>query len=83
MLTSWDAQQESFNPDRERRFSSMFDVLGASVPKRFTALDLGPDPVRSASGFSAGSPRPASSPSTTTPCRSGSVGGLSGASTAG
>ncbi len=44
MLRSWDAQQESFNPDRERRFSAMFDVLGASVPKRFTALDLGSGP---------------------------------------
>jgi SAM-dependent methyltransferase len=44
LLTSWDAQQESFNPDRERRFSAMFDVLGASVPKRFTALDLGSGP---------------------------------------
>jgi SAM-dependent methyltransferase len=44
LLRSWDAQQESFNPDRERRFSAMFDVLEASVPKRFTALDLGSGP---------------------------------------
>lgn len=43
-LESWDRQQESFNPDRERRFDAMFDVLGASLPKRFTALDLGCGP---------------------------------------
>jgi len=44
LLEGWDAQQESFNPDRERRFSAMFDVLAASLPRRFVALDLGSGP---------------------------------------
>ena len=44
LLESWDIQQEAFNPDRERRFSVMFDALAASMPRRFTALDLGSGP---------------------------------------
>jgi len=44
LLDDWDAQQESFNPDRERRFDVMFDVLASTLPKRFTALDLGSGP---------------------------------------
>jgi SAM-dependent methyltransferase len=44
LLRSWDLQQEAFNPDRERRFELMFDVVQATVPKRFTALDLGCGP---------------------------------------
>jgi SAM-dependent methyltransferase len=44
LLRGWDLQQESFNPDRERQFTAMLDVLGATVPKRFTALDLGSGP---------------------------------------
>lgn len=44
LLRSWDAQQESFNPLREQRFRVMFRALEASVPKRFTALDLGSGP---------------------------------------
>lgn len=44
LLRSWDDQQESFNRLRERRFTMMFDALEASVPKRFTALDLGSGP---------------------------------------
>jgi len=44
LLRSWDAQQESFNRLRERRFTVMLDALEASVPKRFTALDLGSGP---------------------------------------
>jgi len=44
LLKSWDAQQESFNPDRERRFAAMLDAVGAAVPRRFTALDLGSGP---------------------------------------
>lgn len=44
LLESWDAQQESFNPDRERRFHAMLDILGATFPKRFTVLDLGSGP---------------------------------------
>ncbi len=43
-LASWDRQQESFNRDRERRFTVMLDVLEASLPKRFAALDLGCGP---------------------------------------
>ena len=44
LLRSWDVQQESFNPLRERRFHVMLDVLAATVPKRFTVLDLGSGP---------------------------------------
>jgi SAM-dependent methyltransferase len=43
-LERWDGQQESFNPDRERRFQTMLDVLEAWLPNRFTALDLGCGP---------------------------------------
>jgi SAM-dependent methyltransferase len=43
-LRRWDVQQESFNPDRERRFSAMFDVAEAAVGRRFRALDLGCGP---------------------------------------
>jgi SAM-dependent methyltransferase len=43
-LDRWDAQQESFNPHRERRFDVMFDIVAAMLPKRFTALDLGAGP---------------------------------------
>ena len=43
-LASWDRQQEEFNPDRERRFNVMFEVLRAQVGPRFTALDLGCGP---------------------------------------
>ncbi len=41
---SWEAQQGSFNPERERRFEAMLDVVAASLPERFTALDLGSGP---------------------------------------
>lgn len=44
LLRSWDAQQESFNRLRERRFNVMFDVLEATMPRKFTALDLGSGP---------------------------------------
>jgi len=44
LLKSWDVQQESFNRLRERRFTAMLDALEASVPRRFTALDLGCGP---------------------------------------
>jgi len=43
-LRRWDEQQQSFNADRERRFSAMFDVAEATVGKRFRALDLGSGP---------------------------------------
>ena len=44
LLRSWDVQQKSFMPNRERRFTAMLDALGAAVPKPFTALDLGSGP---------------------------------------
>ncbi len=44
LLRSWDHQQEAFNPQRERRFEVMFDIVAASLPKRFTVLDLGAGP---------------------------------------
>ncbi len=43
-LRRWDEQQESFNADRERRFSAMFDVVEAAVGRKFVALDLGSGP---------------------------------------
>lgn len=43
-MRGWDEQQESFNPEREHRFSAMFDALEARVGRRFTALDLGSGP---------------------------------------
>ncbi len=44
LLKGWDVQQESFHPDRELRFSAMFDAVGAATRRRFTALDLGSGP---------------------------------------
>lgn len=43
-LESWDRQQASFNPDRERRFEAMFETARALLPARFTAIDLGCGP---------------------------------------
>lgn len=43
-LRRWDEQQESFNPQRERRFATMFDVVEATQPGQFRALDLGCGP---------------------------------------
>jgi trans-aconitate methyltransferase len=43
-LDRWDEQQTSFNADRERRFSVMFDLAEASAGRRFRALDLGCGP---------------------------------------
>lgn len=40
----WEEQQESFNATRETRFSAMLDVLAATMPPKFTALDLGCGP---------------------------------------
>lgn len=40
----WERQQESFNPQREARFSAMLDVAAAVLPRRFVALDLGCGP---------------------------------------
>jgi SAM-dependent methyltransferase len=49
LTRSWDAQQEHFLPERERRFRGMFEVLdalaqGESISTRFTVLDLGCGP---------------------------------------
>ncbi len=43
-LRRWDEQQESFNATRERRFSAMLDVVEATQPRSFRALDLGSGP---------------------------------------
>ncbi|MCI4320311.1 MAG: class I SAM-dependent methyltransferase [Thermoplasmata archaeon] len=43
-LRSWDEQQESFNPSRERRFEAMLDVLAATQPSSMRVLDLGCGP---------------------------------------
>ena len=43
-LDRWDEQQESFNPRREERFGMMFDVLEATLSRRFRVLDLGSGP---------------------------------------
>jgi SAM-dependent methyltransferase len=43
-LRSWDEQQESFNPSRERRFEAMLDVVDATQPAALRVLDLGCGP---------------------------------------
>jgi SAM-dependent methyltransferase len=43
-LRRWEEQQDAFNPDRERRFETMFDTLEAAGLRRFVALDLGSGP---------------------------------------
>jgi SAM-dependent methyltransferase len=39
-MQRWDKQQSGYLPDREQRFTAMFDVLEALLPERFVALDL-------------------------------------------
>jgi len=39
-LRRWDAQQEGYVPEREARFTAMFDALEALLPPSFVALDL-------------------------------------------
>jgi SAM-dependent methyltransferase len=39
-LRRWDVQQEGYVPEREARFSVMFDAIAALLPTSFTALDL-------------------------------------------
>jgi SAM-dependent methyltransferase len=39
-LERWDRQQVGYVPEREERFSVMFDVLDELLPPSFTALDL-------------------------------------------
>src|SRR5215470_14992074 len=38
-MQRWDRQQQRYLPDREERFTAMFDVLEALLPERFVALD--------------------------------------------
>jgi trans-aconitate methyltransferase len=39
-LQRWDAQQEGYVPEREARFTAMFDALAELLPASFVALDL-------------------------------------------
>ena len=39
-LRRWDAQQEGYVPEREARFTAMFDALVDLLPASFVALDL-------------------------------------------
>jgi len=39
-LRRWDAQQTGYTPDREGRFTVMFDTLAVLLPEAFVALDL-------------------------------------------
>jgi SAM-dependent methyltransferase len=39
-LRRWDAQQEGYVPEREARFTAMFDALDELLPASFVALDL-------------------------------------------
>jgi SAM-dependent methyltransferase len=43
-LQRWDSQQEGYVPEREARFSAMFDALAELLPTSFVALDLGCGP---------------------------------------
>jgi SAM-dependent methyltransferase len=39
-LRRWDVQQTGYVPEREQRFTVMFDALAALLPEAFVALDL-------------------------------------------
>lgn len=43
-LRRWDAQQEGYVPEREVRFTAMFDALDTLLPAEFVALDLASGP---------------------------------------
>lgn len=43
-LRRWDRQQEGYVPEREARFTAMFDAVEALMPEDFVALDLGAGP---------------------------------------
>jgi trans-aconitate methyltransferase len=43
-LRRWDVQQEGYVPEREARFTAMFDALAELLPASFVALDLGCGP---------------------------------------
>jgi trans-aconitate methyltransferase len=44
-LQRWDEQQEGYVPEREARFTAMFDALAELLPASFVAVDLGCGPV--------------------------------------
>lgn len=39
-IQRWDKQQDSYLPDRERRFTAMLDALEVLLPEHFVVLDL-------------------------------------------
>ncbi len=39
-LRRWDRQQEGYIPEREARFTAMFDAVEQLLPESFVALDL-------------------------------------------
>jgi len=43
-LRRWDAQQEGYVPEREARFTAMFDAVAELLPASFVAVDLGCGP---------------------------------------
>jgi trans-aconitate methyltransferase len=43
-LRRWDAQQEGYVPERETRFTAMFDAVAELLPSTFMAVDLGCGP---------------------------------------
>ena len=43
-LRRWDVQQEGYVPEREARFTAMFEALAELLPASFVALDLGCGP---------------------------------------
>lgn len=43
-LRRWDRQQEGYVPEREARFTAMFEAVDALMPEDFVALDLGAGP---------------------------------------
>ncbi|MBU3063219.1 class I SAM-dependent methyltransferase [Nocardia sp. NEAU-G5] len=43
-LRRWDAQQEGYVPEREARFTAMFDAVAELLPTSFVAVDLGCGP---------------------------------------
>ena len=51
-LRRWDAQQVGYVPEREARFTVLFDALAALLPASFVALDLAWGQARSVSGCS-------------------------------
>src|SRR5262249_4307474 len=43
-LRRWDLQQEGYVPEREARFTAIFDVLAELLPASFVAVELGCGP---------------------------------------